>query len=262
MSCVKKDSIQQITNEELMNLYIKNKDNTLKQELVLRYIYLVRVVAMQMRGIYLGFTDIEDMVNELIIVLMNSIDKFEPDRNVKFESYISMRIRGAVIDIARKQDWVPRTVKSKAKEIEQAISILLNKLSRYPTDIEVAQYLNISLDKYLNILSKTNLNSVLSLDELIESSHQTDYNMSSSSKEVIDGKPEETLQKKELSKVILKAIEQLNENEQQIISLYYQKEMKMKEIATILSVTESRVSQIHSKTIMKLKAYISKYLYE
>ena len=115
------------TNEELLILYKQTNDQKIKQTLVLRYIYIVKNIAMQMRGIYLGFSQIDDIINEGVLAIMTAIDKFDINKHVKFETYISKRIRGMIIDIARKQDWVPRSIRKSAKEIEEAQNILKEK---------------------------------------------------------------------------------------------------------------------------------------
>ena len=159
---------EQKSNEELFAEYKRTKDQSIKQELVLRYVHIVRSVAVQMRGVYLGFSQIDDIINEGVLVIMSSIDKFDIARNVKFETYIAKRIRGLIIDIARKQDWVPRQVRKSAKSIEEAQNILYERLGRYPTDKEAADFLNISEKKYKEDLGKTNMFNILSLDMLLE----------------------------------------------------------------------------------------------
>ena len=126
---------------ELLALYKKTGDEQLKWEIVLRYEDIVKYVAMQVRGIYSGFAQVEDIINEGLITLLKAIDKFDLSQGVKFETYVSKRIRGMIIDLARKQDWVPRTVRKRAKEIDEATADLANQLGRYPTSSEMAAYL-------------------------------------------------------------------------------------------------------------------------
>ena len=156
------------TNEELLFLYKQTNDQKIKQALVLRYIYIVKNIALQMRGIYLGFSQIDDIINEGVLAIMTAIDKFDINKHVKFETYISKRIRGMIIDIARKQDWVPRSIRKSAKDIEEAQNMLSHKLGRIPTDEEVADYLQISIKKYKEDLGKTGTFNLLSLDMLME----------------------------------------------------------------------------------------------
>ncbi len=153
---------------ELLALYKKTGDEQLKWEIVLRYEDIVKYVAMQVRGIYSGFAQVEDIINEGLITLLKAIDKFDLSQGVKFETYVSKRIRGMIIDLARKQDWVPRTVRKRAKEIDEATADLANQLGRYPTSSEMAAYLNISEERYQKDLSCIAMNNLISLESLLD----------------------------------------------------------------------------------------------
>ena len=146
----------------------KQRDEQLKWEIVLRYEDIVKYVAMQVRGIYSGFAQVEDIINEGLITLLKAIDKFDLSQGVKFETYVSKRIRGMIIDLARKQDWVPRTVRKRAKEIDEATADLANQLGRYPTSSEMAAYLNISEERYQKDLSCIAMNNLISLESLLD----------------------------------------------------------------------------------------------
>ncbi|WP_243158115.1 sigma-70 family RNA polymerase sigma factor [Aminipila terrae] len=154
--------------EDLFKLYRETGDICIKQEIVMRYSGIVKTIAIQLRGVYVSFTDMDDIINEGIITLMHAVDKFDPGKNVKFESYASLRIRGAIVDLARKQDWVPRNVRKLGKAIDHAYSELYFKLGRYPTDQEVAENLGITEEKYYKALSETNLFNILSLDAIVD----------------------------------------------------------------------------------------------
>ena len=160
--------IDSLTNEELLTEYRKTGELSLKQELVMRYVYIVRSIAIQMRDVYVSFAQIEDIVNEGVLVIMSALDKFDPEKNVKFETYISKRIKGMVIDMARKQDWIPRSVRKNARDIDEVTTKLYNELGRYPTPEEIAAYLNISVEKYQEAQRKTTLYNVLSLDLVLD----------------------------------------------------------------------------------------------
>ena len=164
----KKTDYGKMTDEELWEEYEKKGGLELKQELALRYIYIVRNVAIQMRDVYMSFAQLDDIINEGVIVVMSAIDKYDLHLNVKFETFVSKRIRGMIIDMARKQDWVPRTVRKNAREIDEATMHLYGKTGRMPTAQETAEYLNMPLDKYEKVLSKANLFYILSLDMLME----------------------------------------------------------------------------------------------
>ncbi|MCL2539258.1 MAG: sigma-70 family RNA polymerase sigma factor, partial [Oscillospiraceae bacterium] len=162
-------SFEDKTNEQLIAEYQETSDEKLRQEILIRYSYIVRMIAMQMRGLYLDFTEIEDVVNECFITMMSAIDRFDASKNVKFETYASLRMRGTIIDLVRKNDWLPRRIRKTAKEIDNAEIELFNSLGRHPTNREMAEHLGLGLEKYLKILGETNLYNVVSLDELTES---------------------------------------------------------------------------------------------
>ena len=133
----------------------------------MRYIYLVKSIAIQMRDIYMNFAQIDDIVNEGVIAIMAAIDKYNPEKNVKFETYISKRLKGMIIDLARKNDWVPRTTRKNSRDIEDAVTMLYNELGYYPSVQEVADYLEISVEKYQEVVRKSALFNILSLDMVL-----------------------------------------------------------------------------------------------
>lgn len=245
------------SNEELLALYRKTGSLEVKQEIALRYLYIVKSIAIQMRNVYVGFSQVEDIVNEGVIMLMKAIDKYEEDKNAKFETYVSKRIRGMIIDIARKQDWVPRTVRKGYKDIKETITDFYSENGREPTAEEVSRKLNIDKGKYEDIMSKSNLFSVLSLDMVLEETWEQRKNVQLAS-ENMQEQPEEHLLENEFRQMLADGVLSLKENEQKVIALYYVEELNMKEIARVLQVSEPRISQIHSNAIKKLREYIIK----
>lgn len=246
------NDIKEMTNEDLLALYGQTRSVELKQEITLRYVYLIKIIARQMRNVYISFSDIDDMVNEGIIVLMEAIDNFDPTKNAKFETYASLRIRGSIIDVARKQDWVPRSVRKMAKEIDTAVNALYDRLGRYPTDDEMAEYMQLPKEKYLKLLNDSNLCNVLSLNAVMEDSFQ-ECEINPIGKPEYTASPQTVVEKQELAGTLKKAIDTLKPNEKTVISLYYNEELSIKEIAKVLGLSESRISQIHSKSLLKLK---------
>ncbi len=247
----------EMTNEELFAAYKATEDLTIKNELVLRYVHIVKNVAIQMRGVFQDFAQIDDIVNEGVLALMTSIDKFDLDKNIKFESFIAKRIRGIVIDIARKNDWVPRSVRKAAKDIDQATGVLYTELGRMPEDEEIAAYLNISLEKYHEYLKKTNLMNVLSFEMLLddtENGGQHSQIMNTN----METMPEHYLDSMELEREIKEGLEGLREKEKLVISLHYAEDLNMKEIASVLGVSEPRISQIHANALRKLRLFLKK----
>ncbi len=248
------------TNEDLLKEYKRTGSTEAKQELVLRYSYLVKVIAVQMRGVYISFAEVDDMINEGIIALMGAIEKFDPSKNVKLETYASLRIKGTIVDLARKQDWIPRSVRKKAKEIDKAFLELYERKGKMPEDSEVAAYLNMSMDKYYKALGDMNLYNVVSLDAMV-ADYQDSFDVAPvSGQQESERSPAESLQTKELNEVLIKAINGLNDREKLIISLYYRKEFSMKEIASVLEVSEPRVSQLHSAAMGKLRTALKSYM--
>ena len=246
------------SNEELLQMYGSTHSLEIKQELVMRYLYVVKSIALQMRDVYISFWQMEDIVNEGVLVIMNAIEKFDAKKQVKFETYISKRIKGMIIDLARKQDWVPRSVRKSARDIEDAVTTLYNKNGTDPPPEEVAKYLGITMEKYQEILRKATLFHVLSLDMVLaEAQENSTYVQLPTSGE--EKQPESCLLRQELTDVLAEGIRTLREKEQLVISLYYVEELNMRQIAQVLEISEPRVSQIHSSGIKKLKKYMQKF---
>ena len=251
------EQIDAMSKEELLWQYKQTNCQDLKWPLVLRYVGLVKSLALQARGVYRSFAQIDDIVHEGVLALVSAVDKFDPDKGVKFETFVSKRIRGAIIDLARRQDWVPRSVRRRAREIDQVSSELFVELGRYPSDEEMTQRLGITLEQYQEDLANTSLCNLLSLDSLLDDSERgvsdiPDYKVLS--------RPEDSMLQQELLQILAEGITTLRENEQMVISLYYQKNLRMKEIAQVMDVSEPRVSQIHSRAIQKLKLHMQKYM--
>ncbi len=243
------------TTEELLELYSQTRELALKQTITLRYTGLIRSIALQMKNIYMSFSQVDDIINEGVIVMMNAIDKYDSSKNAKFETYISKRIKGMIIDLARKQDWIPRSVRKSVKDVEEAISELHNKEGQYPSEEKVAEYLNISLEKYHEIMKKATLFNILSLDMVLAETQDSYGGFQVSPSEELE-QPEKVFLKKEISQILVEGIHTLKEKEQLVISLYYIDELNMRQIAEVLEVSEPRVSQIHSNAIRKLKKYM------
>lgn len=247
------------SNEELLKLYKETGSLEIKQEIVMRYVYLVKSIALQMRDIYMSFVQVDDIINEGVIAIMSAIDKFDIDKNVKFETYISKRIKGMIIDLARKQDWVPRSTRKSTRDIEDAVTTLYNKLGYYPSVQEVTGYLDISTEKYHETMRKAALFNILSLDMVLAEAQGNEIGVKMSMQQEAHEQPEERFLKKELTEVLAEGIRILKENEQLVISLYYIEELNMRQIADVLSVSEPRVSQIHANAIKKLRKHMEKF---
>ncbi len=252
------DALEEKTNEELLELYRKEGQLEVKQALVLRYLYIVKAIAVQMRNVYAGTLQMEDIINEGVIAIMKSIDRYDPERDNKFETFISRRLRGMIIDLVRKNDWMPRDFRKQVKAIEEAQASFNRANSRWPSDEETAQSLGMDLRKFRKLQRMSVMMNVLSLDMITddEGEHQS-LQLSSGD---ADSQPERAYLQGESRQILAEAVSSLKEKEQMVISLYYVEELNMGQIAQLLGVSEPRISQIHSAAIRKLKAYMSTYI--
>lgn len=251
-------ALAHLDTSELLVLYKQTGEEQIKWQIVLQYEQLVKNVAMQARGLYSGFAQMEDIIQEGLLTLLKAIDKYDPEKGVKFETFVSKRIRGMVVDLARKQDWVPRSVRKRAKEIDDAVSNLSNELGRYPTNMEMADYLEVSEDKYQKELAGIAVNNVVSLEALMDSGDSDSYHMELASRNTSE-MPDRVLEEQEKTEILTKAISNLQENEQIVLSLYYVENLRLKDIAHIMDVSEPRVSQIHTRAIGKLRKELMSY---
>ena len=209
---------------------------------------------------YLGYNvEYEDLVSYGIFGLIDAIDKFDYLKDVKFETYASLRIRGAILDQIRKMDWIPRTIRQKQKKIEAVIKEIEQNTGRTATDDQIAQSLGISEDEYLDWQSQMKITGLVSLNEYMEqgSDISQDYRRQTASQFEA---PEERVEKEELTKVLGEALQLLTEKEQKVITLYYYEELTLKEISNILEVSESRISQLHTRALKKMKTKMGNYM--
>jgi RNA polymerase sigma factor FliA len=199
-----------------------------------------------------------DLVSYGLLGLIGAIERYDPDRDIKFETYAIARIRGSIIDELRALDWVPRSVRSRAREIERAIAALEAKLGRAPTDEEIADKVGISVDELEESLSDISRSSIAALDELWSVSGEGDQVSLLDTLEDPDSvRPADALDETELREILGDAISRLPEREKLVITLYYYEELTLREIGEVLGVTESRISQLHTKAILRLKARLA-----
>ncbi len=223
----------------------------LRNDIVLRYLDVVRLIAVSLRNIYLKYASAEDVINEGVIALMGAIETFNPERGVKFETYANLKIKGAIIDYVRRQDWVPRQVRHFGKELDSAYNELFSKLGRHPTNDEIAEYMGITKEKLMRQMADAAGAITLSFEELL---YEDNFN-------VEGGKTaDRELYEKEQKKVVAQAIDELSPKAKQVITLYYYEKLKFSEIGQVLGVSESRVCQIHSKAILHLKLALEQYI--
>jgi len=197
-----------------------------------------------------------ELVSYGVFGLIDAIDKYDHKRGVKFETYAIARIKGAMIDELRADDWVPRSIRSKAREIEQAYLSLESELLRVPTDEEVAEKLQLTTEEYANVLSKMSFMSLVALDELwtVSGDKPDRISLADTVEDVKVKDPSQTFELEEMKDMMASSINRLPERERIVVTLYYYEGLTMKEIGEVLSVTESRVCQMHTKAILRLKA--------
>jgi RNA polymerase sigma factor FliA len=246
--------------QDLWRQYVKTKDQGVRDRLILTYAPLVKYVAGRLGSGLPAHVDENDLVSYGLLGLIGAIERFDPDRDIKFETYAIARIKGSIIDELRAMDWVPRSVRSRARDIERAIGELERKLHRAPTDEEISKKLGISTDDLDASLSEIGRSSIAALDELwtISSGGGGDQVALIDTIEDTTGpEPQAELAQTELKEALGEAIARLPEREKLVVTLYYYEELTLREIGEVLGVTESRVSQLHTKAILRLKARLA-----
>jgi len=238
--------------------YKKSGERRLRDQLIVLYSPLVKYVAARVAVGLPQHVDGADLVSYGIIGLIDAIDRFSPDRQVKFETYAIPRIRGAIIDELRAIDWVPRSVRAKARAVEQAYASLEATLLRTPTDAEVAAELDMSESDLQDILRQISFVGVAALDEVfMVGGDRTDRTTLGDTIPDAAAGPVALFEDKESKEILAQAIMQLGERERTVLSLYYYEGLTLAEIGEILGVTESRVCQIHTKAVLQLRGRLS-----
>jgi RNA polymerase sigma factor for flagellar operon FliA len=246
--------------QELWLEYRRSKAKAIRDRLILTYAPLVKYVAGRVGSGLPAHVDEEDLVSYGLLGLMGAIDRFDPSRDIKFETFAIARIKGAIIDELRSLDWVPRSVRSRARDIERAMSDLERELHRAPTDEELAEKLGVSVEDLDDSLTDISRSSIAALDELwtISGSSGGDQVALIDTIEDTSGPdPQGALAQTELREALGEAIARLPEREKLVVTLYYYEELTLREIGEVLGVTESRVSQLHTKAILRMKARLA-----
>ncbi|MDL2232213.1 FliA/WhiG family RNA polymerase sigma factor [Ruminococcaceae bacterium OttesenSCG-928-L11] len=239
--------------------YMQTRDMGLRNDIVMHYSQLVKCIALRMRGTYKNYAQLDDVVNQGIIALIDAVEKYDVSRNIKFETFASIKVKGAIIDYIRAQDWIPRRLRKLSRDLETANNKLCTELGRQPTHQELAKEMNLSLNQLDRVMEQTYSFNLLSYEEVVwqkMSSVGGDEFATDSTEE----SPERKLMEDELRQQLAASIDALNERERTVISLYYYEKLKLKEIAGILGVSESRVCQIHSAAIVKMKRNMKEYI--
>ena len=251
--------MDEAAKRKLLDEYAKTRSPEAREKLILEYAQLVKVVAGRL-SMYLGYNvEYEDLCSYGIFGLIDAIDKFDMMKDVKFETYASLRIRGSILDQIRKMDWIPRTIRQKQKQIDNVMKQIEIEHGRVATDEEIAAGLGITDDEYYDWQSQMKITGLVSLDEFMESGSDISSSASSQTTAHFTG-PEENIEKQELTAKLGEALKNLTDKEQKIITLYYYEELTLKEIANILEVSESRVSQLHTRALGKMRSVMGPYM--
>ncbi len=246
-----------VDKEKLWEEYEKKRTPELREQLIIEYSPLVKLVAGRL-SMYLGYNvEYDDLVSYGIFGLIDAIDKFDLKKEVKFETYASLRIRGTILDQIRKMDWIPRTVRQKQKKIDEAIKQIEMRTGKNAQDEEIAKELGLSEEELLTWQSQLKVTNVISLNEYMEQGSEPVMDTRHNSH---FAQPEESIQEEELKKVLGEAMDLLTEKEKKVILLYYYEDLTLKEISNILEVSESRVSQLHTKALLKMRKKMGNYL--
>ena len=234
----------------LWETYSKTKAAGIREELILKYIYLVKFVAGRLYASYGNNVEFDDLVSYGVFGLIDAIDKYDLARGVKFETYAQLRIRGAIIDQLREIDWLPRSVRQKSKELEKAYFEIENRLGRPATDEEMAESFGMPVEEFQKKIQNITTYSIVSLDDLLEQKRE----VTSSEEDKQIETPESVIENTETKEILVDAVSTLPEKEKKVVSLYYYEELTYKEIGKLLNISESRVSQLHTKAIIRLKS--------
>jgi RNA polymerase sigma factor for flagellar operon FliA len=249
---------EQKTEEELWIDYRQNRDPKIREGFVKQYAPLVKYVAGKVAVGMPHSVEFDDLVGFGVFGLLDAIDKFDPEKGVKFKTYAVTRIRGAIFDELRSIDWVPRSVRQKTREVEEAIGTLEAQLGRTATDQEIASSLGMGEEEFAKTMMKISTTSILSLNDVWFSGDDNDkVTIEASIESPSSLNPDIIVEKEEIRRVITGAINELPDKEKKILILYYYEDLTLKEIGQVLDVTESRVSQLHTKAILRLRGKLT-----
>jgi len=241
--------------EDPKSFYRTNKD-----KLVSEYSPLIKFIAQKIAVRLPSNIELDDLISAGVIGLMDAIDKYDPTRDNKFKTYAEFRVRGAILDELRSQDWVPRSVRDKAKLLDKTVIHLEAELGRVATDDEVAVALNMSLEEFHELVHQVRPVSLLSIDEAQSFSNVDKKSILNLLEGTRLNNPFVQLNMKTVKDVVTTAIEELPERQRLVLSLYYYEDLNLKEIGKILRVTESRVSQLHAQAVTHLRARLAQVL--
>ena len=251
--------MKQLKQTQIERLWLelkKDDSQDARDKLILHYSPLVKYVAGRVSANLPQNIESGDLISYGIFGLIDAIEKFDPSREIKFETYAMSRIKGAIIDELRALDWVPRSVRHRSKELENAYIELENKYKRVPTDEEVSEAMGMSVKELHNLLAQLSYTSVVALEELwvVGSDKDDTVSLIDTVEDTNSSDPSDIFELSEMKDILAEAIDRLPDREKIVIALYYYEGLTLREIGEVLSVTESRVSQLHTKAVIRLKA--------
>ncbi|MEA1911896.1 MAG: RNA polymerase sigma factor WhiG [Spirochaetota bacterium] len=250
--------LQNKSEAELWTLFKENRDPKIRDMFVKQYAPLVKYVAGKVAMGMPHNVEFDDLVGFGVFGLFDAIKKFDPDKHVKFKTYAVTRIRGAIFDELRSIDWVPRSVRQKSREIEDTIHRLESSLGRAASDQELANEMRMTIKDFQKTMMKISGTSILSLNDVWYTGDDNDkVSIVDSIESPSSLNPDIIVEKGEIKRVIIQAITELPEKEKKVLVLYYYEDLTLKEIGKILEVTESRISQLHTKAIMRLRSKLT-----
>jgi RNA polymerase sigma factor for flagellar operon FliA len=242
--------------DELWRSYKETRDGRLREQLILHYSPLVKYVAGRVSVGLPANVEQADFVSSGVFGLIDAIEKFDPERAIKFETYAITRIRGAMIDELRALDWIPRSVRQKARAVERAYATLEAALRRTPSEAEVADEMGIQLEELHGVFSQLSLANVVALEELLHVSSDNGDRLSlmDTLEDTAADNPVEVAEDRELRRLLARAVNTLPDREKTVVTLYYYEGLTLAEIGRVLGVTESRICQMHTKAVLQLRA--------
>jgi len=234
--------------QQLWLNYHNNKNPDVREKLIQNYIGLVKLVAGRIAIGLPQHVDKDDLISNGFFGLLEAIERYDPTRGIKFETYAVARIRGSILDAIRAQDWVPASVRQKARHFEQTVSQLEHRLGRSANDSEIAIALDISVDELHNLLNQLNACTIIPLEEFAKTETATNIVLN----------PSQHIETEEIKLTLAKAIDKLPDKEKLVVSLYYYEGLTLKEISLIMKLSEARISQLHTKAIFRLRGALSR----
>lgn len=249
--------MKEVERQKIWEKYTKNPTQEMREQIIIEYAPLVKIVAGRLSMYLGGNVEYEDLVSYGVFGLIDAIDKFDTNKDVKFETYASLRIRGSILDQIRKMDWIPRSVRQRQRKIDEAMKQIEMRTGKTASDEELAKQLGLTEEELCSWQTQLKVTNVVSLNEFEENGSEP---MIDSAHPVRFSQPEEVVEEAELKEKLAESLELLTEKERRVIELYYYEDMTLKEISKILEVSESRISQLHTKALNKMRKKMGVYM--